>query len=374
MNRFLIILAFFVCCLSVDCQASKISLDSLRILAEQGNAGAQSNLGTCYYTGDGVTKDYAQAVYWYRMAAEQGLAAAQNNLATCYKRGHGVEQDDVQAAYWFRKAAEQGLPAAQTWLGSCYYHGYGVTKDYAEAVSWYRVAAEQGMAAAQNNLGTCYKRGHGVPLDFAQAAYWFRKAAEQGLPAAQTWLGLCYYNGYGVIKSYGQALSLYQKAAGRGEPTAMQNLNLFSKLSESLYRIGKPGSYGLISSSGEELLQPKFEAIELLSDNYIRFKDKSGRWGIANGDGQILIDASSSTDSENGESAKASTKVVETHRASAPVRKWVPCSVCVHNPGVCQTCLGAGELVVGRCPSCHGDRKCHTCGGKGGHYQIVHKK
>jgi hypothetical protein len=34
-----------------------------------------------YYNGDGVAKDDAEAVHWFRMAAEQGHTGAQAQLA-----------------------------------------------------------------------------------------------------------------------------------------------------------------------------------------------------------------------------------------------------------------------------------------------------
>ena len=37
----------------------------------------------------GVPKDEAEAVRWYRKAAEQGLAHAQNNLGSLYVYGAG---------------------------------------------------------------------------------------------------------------------------------------------------------------------------------------------------------------------------------------------------------------------------------------------
>ena len=47
-----------------------------RSLADQGNAGAQNNLGFMYRFSVGVPQDYAEAVRWYRKAAEQGDADA----------------------------------------------------------------------------------------------------------------------------------------------------------------------------------------------------------------------------------------------------------------------------------------------------------
>jgi TPR repeat protein len=62
----------------------------IKIKAEKGDAKAQFNLGICYYRGEGVTKDAAEAVKWYREAAEQGYAQAQNGLGFCYGNGLGV--------------------------------------------------------------------------------------------------------------------------------------------------------------------------------------------------------------------------------------------------------------------------------------------
>ena len=97
--------------------------------AEQGNANAQFSLGNGYANGDGVAKDYTEAVKWYRKSAEQGLADAQNNLGLCYHKGEGVPEDYTEAVKWFRKAAEQGQADAQNNLGVCYKDGDGVAKD-----------------------------------------------------------------------------------------------------------------------------------------------------------------------------------------------------------------------------------------------------
>ena len=57
------------------------ALEEWRPLAEQGDAGAQYNLGFMYSNGEGVPQDYAEAAKWYRMAADPG--AARSGKATC---------------------------------------------------------------------------------------------------------------------------------------------------------------------------------------------------------------------------------------------------------------------------------------------------
>ena len=68
-------------------------VELIRQAAERGSAPAQFRLALCYEEGQGVSQDYAQAVYWYRQAAERGDAWAQFNLAICYAKGQGVSQD-----------------------------------------------------------------------------------------------------------------------------------------------------------------------------------------------------------------------------------------------------------------------------------------
>ena len=196
------------------------------LAAEQGSAEAQYKLGLCYNKGQGVKKDYAEAVKWYRKSADQGNAAAQCNLGRCYYAGQGVAQDYAEAVKWFRKAAEQGLAAAQYCLGVCYYKGQGVTQDYAEAVKWYRKAAEQGDRLAQGNLGLCYYEGQGVAQDYAEALKWYRKAVEQGNAAAQCNLGRCYYSGRGVAQDCTEAVKWYRKAADQGDALAQYCLGV----------------------------------------------------------------------------------------------------------------------------------------------------
>ena len=65
-----------------------------------------------YAKGEGVSKDAAEAVRWFRLAAEQGNAAAQSNLGLMYAIGKGVPEDGVTAYAWLNIAAEQGQSSA----------------------------------------------------------------------------------------------------------------------------------------------------------------------------------------------------------------------------------------------------------------------
>ncbi len=80
--------------------------------------------------------DYATARREFRVLAEQGDAKAQNNLGFMYAKGLGVPQDYAEAVKWYRRAAEQGLAQAQTNLGVMHFTGRGLPQDYEEAVKW----------------------------------------------------------------------------------------------------------------------------------------------------------------------------------------------------------------------------------------------
>jgi hypothetical protein len=159
---------------------------SVEAAAKSGKVEEQTKLAAMYATGDGVARDPAKAVEWYRQAADKGDATAENNLAIFYEAGEFVPRDMAEAARLYRKAAEQGAAIAQYNLAVLCRIGLGVPKDGEQAASWSKKAAMQGQGNAQALLGSMYSRGEGVPRDEVLAYAWFNLAAAQGLePAAK---------------------------------------------------------------------------------------------------------------------------------------------------------------------------------------------
>ncbi|PYK36545.1 MAG: hypothetical protein DME60_14605, partial [Verrucomicrobia bacterium] len=133
--------------------SASVRLEDIRAKAERGDRESEYQLGICYYKGDGVAKDFAEAVKWLRKAAEHNDAEAQSDLGACYYNGYGVAKDYVEAIKWFRKAAEQGsYVPAQTMVGLCYRNGQGVPKDYVEAYKWLLLAAARGEEHAKKSI------------------------------------------------------------------------------------------------------------------------------------------------------------------------------------------------------------------------------
>jgi len=137
-----------------------------RAKAESGDAFSQLYLGLMYQSGEGVTQDYEQAVYWYSKSAEQGDGNAQFNLALLYESGEGVKRDYEQAVYWYSKSAEQGYSSeAQNYLGEMYRDGRGVTQNYVQAHKWFNIAfvdedlrlAKTGYVSARENIDNIEK-------------------------------------------------------------------------------------------------------------------------------------------------------------------------------------------------------------------------
>ena len=91
------------------------------------------------------------SVRWYRLAADQGDAGAQNNLGWMYANGEGVPEDDAEAAGWYRLAAGQGHAGAQDILGLMYADGEGVLQDNVTAHMWFNIAGANGAEFGRDN-------------------------------------------------------------------------------------------------------------------------------------------------------------------------------------------------------------------------------
>ncbi|MCH7775994.1 MAG: sel1 repeat family protein, partial [Gemmatimonadetes bacterium] len=65
-----------------------------------------------YVHGKGVPQDYGEAVRWFREAANQGDAGAQTNLGIMYFIGEGMLRDLTQAYMWYDLASSRFPPGA----------------------------------------------------------------------------------------------------------------------------------------------------------------------------------------------------------------------------------------------------------------------
>jgi hypothetical protein len=154
---------------------------------QQEQAKRKETLDECFARGRALRSsgNHSDAIQCFRRAAEGGHLEAATDLGLCYYQGEGVEQDYGQAIDWFMKAATAREGTAMNYVGTCFAFGRGLPKDYAEAVDWWHMAADLGVDGAQYNLGVAYLRGHGVTADRGEALRWFRLAAAQGHATAK---------------------------------------------------------------------------------------------------------------------------------------------------------------------------------------------
>jgi TPR repeat protein len=84
-------------------------LDWLSQLANNGDAGAQLQLGLAYRDGRyGLTPDAKTGLYWLKQSAAGGNAYAEDAIGNAYFKGQGTAHDETLAEQWWRKAIKDG--------------------------------------------------------------------------------------------------------------------------------------------------------------------------------------------------------------------------------------------------------------------------
>jgi TPR repeat protein len=96
-----------------------------------------------------VAADPVAALHWFRLAAEQGNPGAQLQLGLAYQLGLGTDKDILESNRWLEKAAEQGQPRAQLELAIVHRDGMGVPADPLESAMWMMLSAQGGSLAAK---------------------------------------------------------------------------------------------------------------------------------------------------------------------------------------------------------------------------------
>ena len=116
-----------------------ISFWVYRPLAEMGIDIYEKKIGRMYGNGQGVPKDYKEAVKWYRNPAENGDAQAQAFLGLMYFTSSIGTPDFKQSFKWFFRAANAGNRWAQFMIATGYAEGRGVTPDRVQSYKWYSI-------------------------------------------------------------------------------------------------------------------------------------------------------------------------------------------------------------------------------------------
>lgn len=185
------------------------------------DAESQQVLGNSYLDGEGVPKNYHQAVKLYQRSADNCNAAGYNCLGYCYGSGLGVRKDEAKSHELELIAAKLGLPIAMDNVAKDYLFGNGVEKNLEEYHDWVYRAAECGSHTALFDIGLDYYWGEVCEKDLSKACKWLNEAINSGSLQAMNVLGVIYENEEVKVDNGKQkAFELYKQAAISGNLTA----------------------------------------------------------------------------------------------------------------------------------------------------------
>ncbi len=107
------------------------------------NTLSQHDVGACYATGEGVSRDEQLALKWFRRAARRGHVESQYDLGLMYLYGEGIDQDPELGLRWLQMAAQAGERRAASVLASVFSEGlFGIPKDTDAAERWRKIGGE----------------------------------------------------------------------------------------------------------------------------------------------------------------------------------------------------------------------------------------
>ena len=161
------------------------AVESMRELAESGDAHAQYFMGKLYRDGPLLPPDWVMARYWFDKAAKQGYVAAQYALGKLYLSDDASVHDPELGIQWLEYAAYNGNHDASYRLGKEYLKGESVRRDTRKAMDHIYTSAQAGNLHAQYLLGKLLLQGKAVERDKEAGIQWLSQAAEQGHSYAQ---------------------------------------------------------------------------------------------------------------------------------------------------------------------------------------------
>lgn len=211
------------------------------------------NIGSIYFYGDGISRDFGKAVWWLKRAANCGNSEAMYLLGDIYltaekNQKHSdvawfIREDEIfknfhLAFYWFNRCFESycygGNPrrydlcfygfglhleydrAFEVFLetlkmprysellycmGEKYFKGLDVQRSIDEAIQWFTRAAAHGSNKAIRTLGRIYREGDGVPQNIDRAVFWYEKTNQRDYLKGRYEIAKMYKDGVGIEKN-----------------------------------------------------------------------------------------------------------------------------------------------------------------------------
>ena len=218
------ILLFIIFIFFNDQAKSNLSIDTdLKILkaqSEEGNPDAKFYLGSLYYIGRGIDKNYLKAVDLFKEASDAGNVSATFNLGIIYAKGRGVEIDEKKAFEYYKKAAFGGLAQAQYNYALWLREGRVEEANPIEAMEWFKVWSNKNFDRSLIELAKGYEDGSAGRRDYREAVKLYRRArsnedVRDNSPYLNStfYLGRLYLKGLGVSKDIKKGLRFIKEAS-----------------------------------------------------------------------------------------------------------------------------------------------------------------
>ena len=278
-------------------------------------------LGDCYYYGrGGLQRNYAMAYKYYKMSIDNrddSKNKALSGIGLCYYYGRGVQKNVTQAVKYWKEARSSISPEAAYLLGECQIKGIGTTKDVSEGIATLKMinqnlmpeATAQQLAKSKDLVD--YTEGEIARQQFL--ADQKRRQAEERKKAERE-----------------RAASSYTASSSRQSSSS----NTRSTASTTNTQSQASTSYG-------EQMTPCpvcFGTGQITYyDLYVNFVSPCPACGAT---GKVL--ASVAAKAAEIQMSRGSSGIGSHSHSSSSTRKK-DCKVC-HNTGICQTCLGKGEV------------------------------
>jgi TPR repeat protein len=189
--------------------------------AAKGDPQAMTMLGHLYEEGQGVRRDLARAIEWFRLGADHGDREAQFELGLLYLSGTGVARDKTRDL--FEAAANQDQPTALFNLAILTIEGAVVRPDIARARQLMHRAAQLGNAEAQYAYALMLDSDN-LPSNETEITYWFGLAAGAGHVPAEVEYAIRLAKGRGTAADFDTAVLLLNRAAWAGNAVAQNRI------------------------------------------------------------------------------------------------------------------------------------------------------
>lgn len=185
-----------------------------------------SMLGSIYFIGNGVERDYQQALSFARKGCDLKSSLGCHIQAVSYLEGKGVKQDVVKGIKLLRRNCDENSNGDSCAILASYYHqGESLSQDYDMALSLSRKACDLESAAGCLLAAGMYGQGFGgIAIDYEKAAKYARKSCDFGDGAGCNLIAEMYSRGLGVKRNLEMAKQFYEVSCNLKQDKACESL------------------------------------------------------------------------------------------------------------------------------------------------------